>query len=208
MIESLSECGRILRRRMVRNSVDKTFLPDATLAAILQDFDLEAGLKEAGLSPVSFRREAKEAIHTGGSKVFAILVLMQGHPLHLIHGILKTDQLTGRTLDSRLPFNIPELLEAFHLGSKDDKLEENEDWATQFCRLQWQLISPFFKEDRIHRLLRFETILPFTKCELLPNPGAYADVYDVTLDGAHHGFEVGIRGTGPVFPATLEEHLL
>lgn len=164
----------------IENSDGKRFLPDSKLFEVLEeeDINLEQCLLEGEVQEVD-REEVLLSIRDGAQKLFAILVLMQGHPVKLMLNFMRRDQMLQTSLDARLPFSIKDL----RLILKDKTL------ASHFDRWQWEVLSPLFKADRTHRELKKNTILPFIHEEPIPNAkGGYGIVTKVTLHEAHHCF--------------------
>lgn len=165
----------------IQNSESKWFLPDSKLVQILQESDqlLEECLREANIEQLE-QKEILSVIRHGGQKVFAILVLMQGHPVELILNFMRGDQMLQNNLDAKLPFSVDEL----KLVIRDDLL------AGEFFRRQWELLSPLFRSDRTHRELKHQTILPFVQEMQIPHgEGGCGIVTKVTLHAAHHHFK-------------------
>lgn len=165
----------------IQNSESKWFLPDSKLVQTIQEFDplLEECLREANIEQLE-QKEILSVIRNGGQKVFAILVLMQGHPVELMLNFMRGDQMLQNNLDARLPFGVDEL----KLVIKDDIL------AGEFFRRQWELLSPLFRSDRTHRELKHQTILPFIQEMQIPHgEGGCGIVTKVTLHAAHHHFK-------------------
>lgn len=124
--------------------------------------------------------EVLSEIRDGAQKLFAILVLMQGHPVNLILNFMRRDQMLRTSLDSKLPFRIKDL----RLILQDKPL------ASDFDRWQWEVLSPLFKPDRTHRELMKKTILPFIREELMPDAkGGFSVMSKVTLHQSHHCFD-------------------
>ena len=166
-----------LKDSMVKNFGGAPFLPDSILYQILRDTDLDACLLEDGISWVKLPANDRKTIQHGGQKLFALLAILESKCVGLITNFIKADQMmTGSNLDASLPFK--------HIDDLSDILGNNV-LATEFFNAQWSVTAPLFREDRSHRELRKETVLPFIEKTKI-GKGVSGQVYKVTLDKRHH----------------------
>jgi hypothetical protein len=165
-----------LKAGMIENFEGKSFQPDSVLFQILHDTNLDACLREAGVTLVSLPEKDRERIRTEGQKLFALLALLKTKCVELIVNFIKADQLLDASLDGFLPCK--------RIDDISDILENNL-LATEFFDTQWSLTALLFREDRGHRDLRKQTILPFIARTTIGS-GGYGQVYKVTLDPRHH----------------------
>ena len=157
------------------------FIPDSKLFEVLEDEDgnLEQCLREGQIPEVE-RDEVLMLIRDGAQKMFAIVVLMQYHPVRLILKFMRKDQMLQTSLDARLPFSLNDL----------NRILQDKSLAHEFDRGQWEVLSPLFRPDRSHRELEAKTILPFVREEPIPGAkGGFGIVSKVTLHEAHHCFD-------------------
>lgn len=104
---------------------------------------------------------------------------------HLIANFVEKDYfLKDTVVDSRLPFSV-EALEA---------ILSNKRLAIRFETRQWDVISPYFRSERNHRIFPENIILPFTHQEAI-REGGFGQIWKVRLPSRHHGFE--FLRTGP-----------
>ncbi|KAE9363351.1 kinase-like protein [Stipitochalara longipes BDJ] len=174
-----------MKAGMIENFEGKSFLLDSVLFQILHDTDLDACLREAGVTLASLPDKDRERIRKGGQKLFALLALLKTKSVELIVNFIKADQLLDASLDAFLPCK--------RIDDISDILENNL-LATEFFDTQWSLTAPLFYEDGSHRDLRKQTILPFIVRTTIGR-GGYSQVYKVTLDSRHH-----CLGRGPGVP--------
>ncbi len=105
----------------------------------------------------------------------------------LIVDILGMDGLIKKgDIDNKLPYEISKLRNVL-----------SSDLALQFHELQWEFIAPFFREDRSHRVLDENTILPFVGRKQLAQSG-FGVVYREVLAQKHHGLDCGYASGGKV----------
>lgn len=176
-------CAR-LRSARVKNADSKHFIADEVLDSIFKDFDVELCVREIGI-PVYHQQEITTAIRTGGRKVFSILATI-GYEA-LIVEVLSIDGLVKKSdIDNKLPFELLKLQSV--LGN---------DVALQFYERQWEFIVPFFREDRSHRLLHEDTIMPFVGRKQLAD-GGFGIVFRETMAQKHHGLECSSEPDGKV----------
>ncbi|KAL9077707.1 MAG: hypothetical protein Q9161_000079 [Pseudevernia consocians] len=176
-------CAR-LRSARVKNADSKHFVPDEILDSIFKDLDVDLCVREIGI-PVYHQQESTVAIRSGGRKVFSILAALGCEAL--IVELLSMDGLVKKSdIDNKLPFEMSKLRNV--LGS---------DVASQFYELQWEFIAPFFREDRSHRLLHKDTIMPFVGRKKLAD-GGFGIVFRETMAEKHHGLDCSSEPDGKV----------
>lgn len=174
-----------LRRQRVKVVSGRYIIPDCVLPTIIDENTVDAVLAKCSIA-VHKRSEIASAIVDGGKKVFAILIL--GGQQRLVSKFLEHDGLQKTDIDSKLPFNLPQLCSIFG----------NNDAADTFFELQWELVSPIFGNDRSHRMLHEDSILPIVR-ETFLSKGGFGDVYAIQLVETHQEIWTRRMGT-PVSP--------
>ena len=176
-------CAR-LRSARIKNADSKYFIPDVALDDVFEDFDVDVCIGGIGIA-VYHQQESAAAIKTGCRKVFSILALLGQE--NLIVDMLSLDGLVKNSeIDNKLPFDMRMLRNV--LASSV---------ASQFFELQWEFIAPFFREDRSHRILHVDTIMPFVGRKQLAD-GGFGVVFRETLAEMHHGLDCGHEPDGKV----------
>lgn len=175
----MQEFGDRLRASRIKNADKRDFIPDGALDAAITDLDVKLCVKELQI-PSYYQSESIAMIQNGGRKVFAILAtLNRGQGCgELIVNFFGIDGLVKNSdIDSRLPFEVIDLEPII-----------GQEIAPEFYERQWEFISPFFREDRSHRILHEDTIMPFIdKGRKKLADGGFGVVYRETLSTEHHG---------------------
>lgn len=171
-----------LERSLLQNIDCRQFIPEKEVRRIVSDDIVRACVEQSGIEP-QLRQDCIEAVLAGGQRVLAILLMLDHE--HLIANFVEKDYLLKDTVvDSRLPFPL-EALEAI-LSTKR--------LAMRFETRQWEVISPYFRSERNHRIFPEEIILPFTHQEAI-REGGFGQIWKVRLPSCHNGFE--LLRTGP-----------
>lgn len=156
----------------IKTFESKWYVPGKELNKVLSKSIVEEAISHCGVEAY-LRKEAVHFILRGSKKIFAVLVLM-GKEQSIVD-FIEHDHLQNQRQDSKLPFRRSELGEIL-----DDELAE------EFCRTQWVVSAPYFRNDMSHRLLNEDTILPFSK-NFKIGSGAFGTVFEITIDARHQG---------------------
>lgn len=156
----------------IKTFESRWYVPGKELNKVLSKSIVEEAVAHCGIE-VYKRTEVVHVILRGAKRIFAVLVLM-GKELSIVN-FIEHDHLQNQRQDSKLPFRRSELGEIL-----DDELAE------EFCRTQWVVSAPYFRNDMSHRLLNDDTILPFTK-NFKIGSGAFGTVFEITIDARHQG---------------------
>lgn len=177
MLVEMRATRQSLKQALVKTTDTKYFLPEDCLNSILTEATITECIDQADIDRVR-RRSCKEAVLHGGKKVLALLIMLER--VDLILNFVETDQ-ASRTahLDSRLPLE----QETLRRMLADDDIA-----IIDIQRYQWEVLAPYFREDRVHRVFRQEIIMPFVHSKWIGS-GGFGDVFEVTLPGTHHGFD-------------------
>lgn len=182
--------GNSLRSSRIKNADKREFIPDEALDAAIGDLDVEECVKELQI-PSYYQSESIAVIRTGGRKVFATLAILNTGQIcgGLIVNFFSIDGLVKKSdLDSRLPFEVVDLEPI--VGTAN---------APEFYERQWEFISPFFREDRSHRTLHENTIMPYIdKGRKKLADGGFGVVYRENLPAKHHGLMNNYGSDGKV----------
>ncbi|KIV99998.1 uncharacterized protein PV09_08354 [Verruconis gallopava] len=165
MAASLRSQMLALRRPIANTSLK--FIPHRSLFATLTLDKILAALSSAGLSPVQIPSLADRVL-ANGRKVFAVLILLKNEEAQIVQ-FVKHDQLALTSLDSRLPFTLPELESIVP------------EIASEFFEWQWEVCAPVFTKGILHRELHDAIRIPFVSEEKI-GYGGFGDVYCVELD--------------------------
>lgn len=159
----------------VKNIDSRHFIPDDALERILSSEAIHHFIQNTAVE-VYHRREIIDAIANGGKHLFAVLALM-GEESSLLNFIERDQMVKTYDLDSRLPLTLEDLRKILPTGTA----------ASLFYEKQWELLAPFFREDKSHRVFDEDTVFPFIGCEGIAE-GGFGEISKVTLNEAHHGF--------------------
>ena len=159
----------------VKNIDSRYFIPDRALRDILSEEAVYDHVQTMAVEPYH-RREIIEAIANRGKRLFAILILL-GEESSLVKFMERDQMAKEYDLDSRLPLTLKDLQMILGSGTT----------ASLFYEKQWELLPPYFCEDKSHRLFHEDTVFPFVGIERLTE-GGFGEVSKVTLNEAHHGF--------------------
>lgn len=162
----------------IKNVEGKYFIPNKALEDVLSADKIRTCILCSSIEEIR-RTDVLRVIESGGKRVFAILLLLGKESL-MDNFVQNDHMLQGTNLDSKLPLHL-ETLETVLL---DERV------ASEFCQRQWELLPPFFQEDRNHRTFESETVLPFIEQEELAQ-GGFGEVFKVTLDANQHAFSFG-----------------
>lgn len=147
------------------------FIPSKLLYSLLTTEVVSGAVDNCDSIPPYRRNETVERIIKGGRRLFAILVLLKGKE-GLIVNFIEHDQFQRSSLDLRLPLPI--------------NILENTvpEIASNFYDMQWQLLSPIFSKNTIHRSLHDRIRLPFVY-EKEIGSGGFGTVYEVVIHSSH-----------------------
>ena len=162
----------------IKNAEGKYFIPNKALEDVLSAERIRTCILYSSIEEIR-RADVLRVIENGGKRVFAILVLL-GKEYLMANFVQNDHMLQGTNLDSKLPLRVEPL----------GTMLLDERVASEFYQRQWELLPPFFQEDRNHRILESETVLPFIEQEELAQ-GGFGDVFRVTLDSNQHAFSYG-----------------
>ena len=178
----MGDLGRNLKQALVKNVDSKFYLPEQALLRILTDDAVEKCIRCADIE--EYRRHGCiRAVLGGGRRVLALLIML--NKVEVVQKFVETDQLPREThLDSRLPFE----REALQRILGDDI-----DVIFDIMKTQWEVMTPYFQEDQIHRRFQADVVMPFIHSEW-KGGGGFGDVFEVTLPDTHHGFACQGKG--------------
>ncbi|KAI4160296.1 MAG: hypothetical protein LQ342_005888 [Letrouitia transgressa] len=179
-MESLRE---ELESNLLRNIDSRQFIPDHQVGQIVSDNVVRACVEQSSIEH-QLREDCIGTILAGGRRVLAILMMLD-HEYLITKFVEKDNLLKDTTIDSRLPFPVAAL----------ESILSNKRLAIRFETRQWEVISPYFRPERNHRILPESTILPFTHQEAI-REGGFGHIWKVSLPPGHHEFEY-LR-TGPL----------
>ena len=170
-----------LHEARVKNIESRYFIPDNALETCLSREAVHECIQSTSIE-VYHRREIEDAVMNGGKRMFGILVILGEESS--IRSFIERDQLVQTyKLDSKLPIAIEDLRKIYPTGAT----------ASLFHEKQWEVLAPFFREDKSHRIFDQDTVFPFVGLEVLPK-GGFGEISKVELDEAHHGFSAATGG--------------
>ena len=119
--------------------------------------------------------QAVEVVNNGAHRIFAILIHIR-HTKSICH-FFEHDRSQNLELDHALPFDQSTLYAIL----KDHTV------AGEFYERQWHFAAPVFSDNIFTKVLPPETILPFTKDEII-GAGGFGDVYSIEIEPSHRRF--------------------
>lgn len=170
-MDVIHDLRRSLRRQRVKVTSGRSIIPDRVLRNIIDQTTITDVLAQCDVA-VHRRNEISSAVLHGGRKIFAILIL--GGQQRQITKFIEHDGFQRTSIDSKLPLSFQQL--CLILGDSDA--------ADIFFERQWEFLSPIFGNNRSHRTLHDDTILPFTH-EVFLLKGGFGDVYKAHLVDTH-----------------------
>lgn len=115
------------------------------------------------------REEVVNPILKNGVRLFATLVVINN--VDSVSAFLKSDNFSGRDLDSKLPLNEPTI----------SNIVTNATKRQRFLQEQWKFLAPVLRNDQACRELDGQTILPSTSRTLHTGKGAFGDIYKIEI---------------------------
>jgi hypothetical protein len=155
-----------------RNFESAYFVPTKDLEELLSKPSVQDILNRCGIE-AEHRDETTSIILSGARRIFSILILMRDEAL--IRKFIEHDQFQFKHLDAKLPLTESALQQIIGNGP-----------AKRFYRKQWMFVSPYFRNDLLHRILKHDVVLPFMDSSFIGR-GDFGTVSEVTLHPRHQG---------------------
>ena len=163
--------GKLIDIRCRNNDQNHYFYPHQAVHELISPRVIHEIFTDQKLEPFAIDSAVQYLADVGGSRIFAILILIQ-RP-HLFLEFIKDDQLQRRDPDHKLPYKKEELKHLLPSPTSEE-----------FWDKQWEFTAPFFLESVVARVLPNEFVLPFLKENDL-GEGSFGRVSNVQIEQSY-----------------------